>query len=197
MDDNPEQETGKAVALARYDAMLLAIEAAYQVDEVKDIHDKAWALEVYAAQARNTEAERRACEIRLRAERRAGELLREREKARPGPKPSELGSATQPNSALSLDDLGISKRQSHTWQRLAEVPQERFEKALADPTRRPTTVGIIRAASPSPKPSPPKTLPPGLTKSALPTRSILAAVSGSRARIPAFSNPVAWGSRNR
>ena len=31
--------------------------------------------------AKNTEAERRACEIRLRAERRAGELLREMEKA--------------------------------------------------------------------------------------------------------------------
>ena len=49
--------------LVRYDAMCSAIAAAYEVDEVKDIRDKAIALEVYARQARNTEAERQACEI--------------------------------------------------------------------------------------------------------------------------------------
>ena len=58
--------------LVRYDAMCRAIDAAYKVDEVKDIHDKAVALEIYARQAHNTEAEMQACEIRLRAERKAG-----------------------------------------------------------------------------------------------------------------------------
>jgi hypothetical protein len=43
--------------------------------EIKDIRDKALALEPYSRQARNTEAERQACEIRLRAERKAGQLL--------------------------------------------------------------------------------------------------------------------------
>jgi hypothetical protein len=59
----------KPSSLARYEAMCRAIEAAYKVDEVKDIRDQAIALEVYARQAHNTEAERKACEIRLRAER--------------------------------------------------------------------------------------------------------------------------------
>ena len=63
--------------LVRYDAMCRAIDAAYKVDEVKDIHDKAVALEIYARQAHNTEAEMQACEIRLRAERKAGALSRE------------------------------------------------------------------------------------------------------------------------
>jgi hypothetical protein len=59
----------KSVSLLRYDAMCRAIEAAYKVDEVKDIRDQAIALETYARQAHNVEAERQACEIRLRAER--------------------------------------------------------------------------------------------------------------------------------
>ena len=36
-------------ALVRYDAMCRAIEQAYRIDEVKDIRDKAMALEAYAA----------------------------------------------------------------------------------------------------------------------------------------------------
>ena len=61
-------------ALVRYDSMCRAIAAAYEVDEVvKDIRDKALrhAIETYARQAKeHAEAERQACEIKLRAERR-------------------------------------------------------------------------------------------------------------------------------
>jgi hypothetical protein len=66
--------------LVRYDAMCRAIEAAHKVDEVKDIRDKAAALEHYARQAMNTDAERQAWEIRLRAERKAGQLLKQMRK---------------------------------------------------------------------------------------------------------------------
>jgi hypothetical protein len=54
-----------------------AIEAAFHFDEVKELRDKAVALELYAKQAGNHEAEDRAREIRLRAERRGAELIRE------------------------------------------------------------------------------------------------------------------------
>ena len=60
--------------LVRYDAMCRAIAEAHAVDEVKDIRDKARAIEMYARQAQNTEAERQAAEIRFRAERKCGEL---------------------------------------------------------------------------------------------------------------------------
>ncbi len=66
--------------LIRYDAMCKAIAECHRVDEVKELRDKARALEVYAQQARNTEAEDKAREIRLRAERRTGELLAELER---------------------------------------------------------------------------------------------------------------------
>jgi hypothetical protein len=40
-----------------------------------DIRNQACALETYARLAQNVEAERRACEIRLRSERKAGQIL--------------------------------------------------------------------------------------------------------------------------
>src|SRR5260363_66434 len=64
-------------ALVRYEAMCKAIAECHRVDEVKELPHKARALEVYAQQARNTEAEDKAREIRSRAQRRMGELLRE------------------------------------------------------------------------------------------------------------------------
>jgi hypothetical protein len=136
----------------RYDAMCRAIDAAYEVDEVKDIRDRAVAWEAYSRQAKNTEAERRACEIRLRAERKAGELLSQMEKAKgaPGPGRGKAGSPAGPafTETPTLRDLGISKQQSSDWQRLADVPQEKFEAALTDPIQRPTTAGIINSVDP-------------------------------------------------
>ncbi len=146
------------LGLMRYDAMIAAIEECYSVDEVKEIRDRARALEVYAAQALNLGAERHAAQIRIRAERRTGEILKEmkesgeRKTAAAGrPKASEAPTLLQP----SLADLGISRDQSSQWQRLAEIPKEKFEEALQIPgvdiaeKKRfyvPTTEGVLQAA---------------------------------------------------
>ena len=146
--------------LVRYDAMCRAIDLAYDVDEVKDIRDKAMAFEAYARQAKNTEAERRACEIRLRAERKAGQLLADMEKAKgnAGPGRGKAGGAVGPafNDAPALRDIGISKSQSSRWQQLAAVPEAQFEAALAAPEK-PSTSGIIRPP-PKQEPMDPKAL---------------------------------------
>jgi hypothetical protein len=129
--------------LVKYDAMVSAIAAAYKVDEVKDIRDQALALEMYSRLARNTEAEQQACEIRLRAERKAGKLLRRMEKAKGS---LRRGTTTLPREETpTLRDLNITKKQSSDWQKLADVPEQEFEAALADPTTKPTTSGIISA----------------------------------------------------
>lgn len=134
--------------LALYDGMCRAIDAAFEVDEAKDIRDKAFAFELYSRQAKNIEAERRACEIRLRAERKAGELLAKTEKAKGGRPTKTAGVDPEVNRPPTLKDLGVSEDQSRQWQRLADVPEEQFEAALADPARKPTTAGIIREATP-------------------------------------------------
>lgn len=128
-----------SAALVKYDAMCSAIAAAYAVDEVKDIRDQAAALELYARQARNVEAERQACEIRLRAERKAGQLLGSMDRAK--------GRPEKVSRRTTLSDVGISRDQSSRWQKLGAVPDETFERELADPTHMPATNGIIRAAA--------------------------------------------------
>ena len=128
--------------LARYDAMCRAIDAAHKVDEVKDIRDKAVALEHYARQAQNTEAERRACEIRLRAERKAGQLLTKTVK-KGGDKKSKSADATS-----ILEPLGISRDQSSQWQKLGALSQHEFDIAIGESVKPPTTKGILRATGP-------------------------------------------------
>jgi hypothetical protein len=128
--------------------MCEAIAAAYDVDEVKDIRDRAVALEHYSRLAHNVEAERQCCEIRLRAERRAGELLRKTEKAKGGgDQRSDHRSNHRTADQPTLAELGITKNQSSQWQQLAGIPHAQFEAALAGPEK-PTTNGIINSAKP-------------------------------------------------
>jgi hypothetical protein len=61
--------------LARYEAVRRALEEALTVDEVKDIRDKALALEAYARQANDEQLLRHANELRMRTERLTGALL--------------------------------------------------------------------------------------------------------------------------
>jgi hypothetical protein len=137
--------------LVRYDAMCRAIAEAHAVDEVKDIRDKARAIEMYARQAQNTEAERKACEIRLRAERKCGELMAAQFDRTGRGRPEKV------SDDRTLSEVGISRNQSSEWQRLAAIPAERFEADLADPMWRPTTAGLLerqdaRERGPFPEP---------------------------------------------
>lgn len=138
--------------LAKYDAMCSAIAECHRVDEVAEIKNKARALEVYAAQAQNRDAERRASEIRLRAEYRIGELLKELARATPSDAGKASGIArtngsndatrSQTPYAEALQRTGISRQTANRYEALANVPKETFEAALREPTK-PTTNAIL------------------------------------------------------
>lgn len=134
-------------SLVKYDAMCVAIVACHDVQEAKEIRDKAIALEAYFRQASNTEPERLAAVVRVRAERQAGQLLKEMDRARLGAQPGNTLANKKNESPASgpsflppkeeappptptLKDLGISKNQSSQWQRLAEVPDDIFETRM-------------------------------------------------------------------
>jgi hypothetical protein len=123
--------TDSRTDFVRYEAMCRAIDAAYEVDELKDIRDQAKLLEAASKLAQNTENERRACEIRLRAERKAGRILAKTEK-HPGGRPTKGGDTVLPVSDAKLEDLGISKKQSADWQKLGAVPQREFAPAILE-----------------------------------------------------------------
>ncbi len=142
--------------LVKYEEMCRAIDSVYEVDEIKDIRDKAYAMEAYFRQAKNPEPERRACEIRLRAERRAGQLLAEMDKS-PAGRPAIISSAELQIKDPTLEELGITRDQSSKWQQLAKVPQDDFDAALAAPNK-PSTSGILASTKPATPPMNPHAL---------------------------------------
>jgi hypothetical protein len=117
--------------LVRYDAMCRAIDAAYAIDEVKAIHDRAAMLQAAARVAHNIEAESRTRQIRERAERKAGELSKKIEKAAGRPSNNSPHDRENFSKARVLKEAGISTQQASEWERLADVPEDEFETALA------------------------------------------------------------------
>jgi hypothetical protein len=115
--------------LMHYDAARLALAEAVKFDDVLAIKDVAKHAELYARQARDTELIERATEIKVRAERRAGQMLAAAKESgdRRGKGNPQLSNA----GTFGLSDIGITKNESSRWQKLASVPDEQFEQAVA------------------------------------------------------------------
>lgn len=122
-------------SLIKYDAACQALAAATAVDEVKDISDKAEAMRAYARQAKNRGLEIDAAEIRIRAERRLGELI-VTQKETVGLNTGAMGIGTsavpRENRTPTLADAGIDKKLSSRAQKLAAVPDDKFEGMVGE-----------------------------------------------------------------
>ena len=117
----------RAMQLVRYETARKALAEAHRVDEVKDIRDKAEAMAAYARQAKDTQLIQYATEIKVRAERRCGELLARTDKAKGA---ARADWKTRSDDATTLQDMGLTKNESSRYQQLAAMPDEHFETAV-------------------------------------------------------------------
>lgn len=126
------------MGLVHFDKAKQELALANTIDEVKDIRDKAEALRAYAKQAgESLEMQNMIAEIKIRAERKAGELLKEQEKNDGGEWTHKKHLSNDTTSAIleqpkTLKEIGISRDQSSTWQKIADIPEETFEKHITE-----------------------------------------------------------------
>jgi hypothetical protein len=88
----------------------------------------------------------------MRAERRAGQLLKESKAAAQRHAAGGDQKSKSSNSTLipTLKDIGITKTQSADWQKIAEIPDEQFEHLVTQHGM--TTGNLVAAARPKPAP---------------------------------------------
>jgi N6-adenosine-specific RNA methylase IME4 len=121
--------------LVKYEAARRALTEAHSIDEVAAIRDRAIAMQTYARMAKDSELIDKATDIRLRAERRAGEMLTEmRETGQRDRGYGDRKSGSQ-DATPKLSDLGVTKTDSSRWQKIAAMSESRFEQKVADAKR--------------------------------------------------------------
>ena len=113
-----------------------ALAEASTIDEIKEIRDKAEAVKAYAKKARlGREIVLRAASIKVRAERKLGQILRKTPLADSSPgnqhsrRPDVSHDATGPPR---LKDLGITRSDSSRFQQISRLPKAIFDRHVAD-----------------------------------------------------------------
>lgn len=119
--------------LVRYDAACRALSEAKTVDEAKELHNIAAAMQAYARQAKNRSMETDAAEIRIRAERRLGELIHAQKETVGLNRGAFVGGTEKEpprDERPTLADAGIDKKLSSRAQKLAALPTDEFESRI-------------------------------------------------------------------
>lgn len=117
--------------LIKYEAACRALAEAASVDEVMQIRDQAEMLRAAGRIAKNRDLEMQAIEIRMRGERRLGELIKAQEETvglNRGGRPSKTSTQEEQVSRPgTLAEAGIDRKLSSRAQKLAAVPASEFE----------------------------------------------------------------------
>ena len=128
----------QSAAIIKLEVACTALSEAKTLQEVIHVRDTAKVAQEYAKRAAmSREAEQYAAEIRIRAERKAGEFLQRIEKAKGtrGNIQEQLSGSNimlPPEDNPTLSDLGIQKMESSRWQKIASLPEPEFEQAITD-----------------------------------------------------------------
>ncbi len=153
--------------VVRLDGLKKALAAIETPGDAKAVGDKAELLRHYARMSRDRDLEISAVEVRVRAERQLGRMLRElkvsgllRDR-----RPSEAEKAG--GDIVTLDELGLSRKDSMRAQRMAERPERDFERAVAawreeEARRQARAIGsLFKAVARPMAPLKPRPLPAG------------------------------------
>lgn len=121
--------------LVRYSEACRAIAAAKRIDEVRAIRNHAEALRAAGRIAKNKQIEADGAEIRIRAERRLGELIDAQKNTiglNQGAVKGKTGAKRVPalDQRPTLAQAGIDKKLSARAQKLAAVPEKKFESMI-------------------------------------------------------------------
>lgn len=131
--------------LAKVSEARRALALAQTLEDVLSIRDQAKALEAcLKIVGESLAASNDAAEVKLRAERKAGEMLKNTTGGRGGDRKS-----SDAESLDSLADIGVSKKQSSRFQREASVDDETFETYLSscrEQQREITQAGLLNIA---------------------------------------------------
>lgn len=131
-------------ALARIEApasQMLSVERARDflsqsknVDEVREVADKAKAVALYLRSVEaSIESQNDAAEIRLRAERRLGEISQEIEEDGRGRKPKVKAAAPAViTKGAKLAELGLKERDARRYEQLAKIPEVKFDELIEE-----------------------------------------------------------------
>jgi len=138
------------------DALQLRDNAKYQLEQIRDIEtgvdylNKMKAIETWArAEKKDAELQNIIAEQKLRTQRILGNLIIEGQDAGE----IKTQATAKSSSRTELDDLGINKKQSHTYQVIARIPDKTFEEFIAEKKEAVnnavaelTTTGAVRLA---------------------------------------------------
>lgn len=132
-------EGGTAGGLTKYEAACRALAEAVSVDEVMHIRDQAEMLRAAGRIAKNRDLEMQAIEIRMRGERRLGELIvaqKETVGLAKGGQPYQANStctqSEQVERPATLAEAGIDRKLSSRAQKMAAVPAGEFEGLIGE-----------------------------------------------------------------
>ena len=134
-------------SLAKISEARRALASAQTLDDVLSIRDQAKAWEAcMKIVGESLSAVQDAGEVKLRAERRAGEMLAGMDKQAGS---RGAGKKVESHDVTPLSDLGIDRMQSSRWQREAAVDDDTFEQYLAscrEEQREITQAGLLNIA---------------------------------------------------
>ena len=132
--------------LMKYEAARYALQICEQIDEVKGIRDKAAAMAAYARMAKDLDLLNWSTKLKLRGERKLGEMLAETERS-VGGRPGKTGQGSIPvsdNTVKTLEEIGLSKQQSSDFQAIAAIPEDKFEKLVE--AGKTSTAALVKAS---------------------------------------------------